>query len=98
MSPDDKQMIVKAILDLKQEVDRLKSIVGDGAAKPAEPQLPEPEEVEWQEPEPERPLSIQETEKENIAKALEKFGGNRKLAAQALGISERTLYRRLKNE
>ena len=98
MSSDDKQMIVKAILDLKQEVDRLKSIVGEGQIKPAEPQLQEPEEVEWQEPEPERPLSIQEIEKENIAKALEKFGGNRKLAAEALGISERTLYRRLKNE
>ena len=98
MSSDDKQMIVKALLDLKQEVDRLKSIVGDSPVKPAEPQLPEPEEVEWQEPEPERPLSIQEIEKENIAKALEKFGGNRKLAAEALGISERTLYRRLKNE
>ena len=98
MSSDDKQMIVKALLDLKQEVDRLKSIVGEGQIKPAEPQLQEPEEVEWQEPEPERPLSIQEIEKENIAKALEKFGGNRKLAAEALGISERTLYRRLKNE
>ena len=98
MSADDKQMIVKALLDLKQEVDHLKSIVGQGAIKPAEPQLQEPEEVEWQEPEPERPLSIQEIEKENIAKALEKFGGNRKLAAEALGISERTLYRRLKNE
>ena len=91
-------MIVKALLDLKQEVDHLKSIVGEGQIKVAEPQLPEPEEVEWQEPEPECPLSIQEIEKENIAKALEKFGGNRKLAAEALGISERTLYRRLKNE
>ena len=98
LNSEDKQMIVKALLDLKQEVDRLKSIVGDGPVKQAEPQLPEPEEVEWQEPEPERPLSIQEIEKENIAKALEKFGGNRKLAAEALGISERTLYRRLKNE
>ena len=104
MSPDDKQMIVKALLDLKQEVDRLKSIVAAGGLKPVEPVLPEPEEVEWQEPEHKeepaenRTLSIQEIEKENIAKALEKFGGNRKLAAEALGISERTLYRRLKNE
>lgn len=98
LNSEDKQMIVKALLDLKQEVDRLKSIVGEGQIKPVEPQLQEPEEVEWQEPEPERPLSIQEIEKENIAKALEKFGGNRKLAAEALGISERTLYRRLKNE
>jgi transcriptional regulator with PAS, ATPase and Fis domain len=104
MSSDDKQMIVKAILDLKQEVDRLKTIVASGAIKPVEPQIQEPEEVEWQEPEQKeepqeiRTLSIQEIEKENIAKALEKFGGNRKLAAEALGISERTLYRRLKNE
>ena len=104
MSSDDKQMIVKALLDLKQEVDRLKSIVASNAIKQAEPQIQEPEEVEWQEPEhkeepqEDRTLSIQEIEKENIAKALEKFGGNRKLAAEALGISERTLYRRLKNE
>ena len=104
MSTEDKQMIVKALLDLKQEVDRLKSIVAAGEFKPVEPVLPEPEEVEWQEPEHKeepaetRTLSIQEIEKENIAKALEKFGGNRKLAAEALGISERTLYRRLKNE
>jgi len=104
MSSDDKQMIVKALLDLKQEVDRLKSIVASTAIKQAEPQIQEPEEVEWQEPEHKeepqenRTLSIQEIEKENIARALEKFGGNRKLAAEALGISERTLYRRLKNE
>ena len=104
MPDSDKQMIVKAILDLKQEVDRLKSIVASNAIKQAEPQIQEPEEVEWQEPEhkeepqEDRTLSIQEIEKENIARALEKFGGNRKLAAEALGISERTLYRRLKNE
>ncbi len=104
MSSDDKQMIVKALLDLKQEVDRLKSIVASNTIKQAEPQIQEPEEVEWQEPEHKeepqenRTLSIQEIEKENIARALEKFGGNRKLAAEALGISERTLYRRLKNE
>ena len=104
MSSDDKQMIVKALLDLKQEVDRLKSIVASNAIKQAEPQIQEPEEVEWQEPEHKeepqenRTLSIQEIEKENIARALEKFGGNRKLAAEAIGISERTLYRRLKNE
>ncbi|MBP5334389.1 MAG: sigma-54-dependent Fis family transcriptional regulator [Bacteroidales bacterium] len=104
MSSDDKQMIVKALLDLKQEVDRLKTIVASTAIKQAEPQIQEPEEVEWQEPEhreepqESRTLSIQEIEKENIARALEKFGGNRKLAAEALGISERTLYRRLKNE
>lgn len=41
-------------------------------------------------------LSIQEKEKELIIKALEKHNGKRKLAAAELGISERTLYRKIK--
>ncbi|MGB0836578.1 MAG: sigma-54 interaction domain-containing protein [Flavobacteriaceae bacterium] len=42
------------------------------------------------------PLSLQEKEIEMIRKSLEKNGGKRKLAAQELGISERTLYRKIK--
>ncbi len=41
-------------------------------------------------------LSLQEQEKEMIKKALAKYKGKRKIAAQELGISERTLYRKLK--
>ncbi len=41
-------------------------------------------------------LSISEVEKEMIAKALERHNGKRKLAASDLGISERTLYRKIK--
>ncbi len=41
-------------------------------------------------------LSIADKEKELIIKALEKHHGKRKYAAQDLGISERTLYRKLK--
>ncbi len=41
-------------------------------------------------------LSLQEKEKELIKKALIKNGGKRKNAAKDLGISERTLYRKLK--
>lgn len=44
----------------------------------------------------EESLSLEEKEKEMIIKALEKNHGKRKLAAQDLGISERTLYRKLK--
>ena len=41
-------------------------------------------------------LSISEVEKEMIVKALERHQGKRKLAAADLGISERTLYRKIK--
>lgn len=44
----------------------------------------------------EESFSIEEKEKELIIKALEKNHGKRKLAAIDLGISERTLYRKLK--
>lgn len=41
-------------------------------------------------------LSIQKVNEELIRRALEKHGGKRKLAAMELGISERTLYRKIK--
>ena len=44
----------------------------------------------------EESLSLEEKEKEMILKALEKNHGKRKLAAHELGISERTLYRKIK--
>ena len=43
-------------------------------------------------------LSVKEQEAELIRKALVKHGGNRKLAAEELGMSERTLYRILPPE
>ncbi len=44
----------------------------------------------------EESLSLIDKERELIVKALEKHGGKRKNAAQELGISERTLYRKIK--
>lgn len=41
-------------------------------------------------------LNLSDIGKQTLIKALEKNGGNRKKAAQELGISDRTLYRRLK--
>ena len=46
--------------------------------------------------EEEEPLSLQEKEIEMIRRALERSKGRRKKAAQELGISERTLYRKIK--
>lgn len=44
----------------------------------------------------EESLSLEEKEKELIIKALHKHNGKRKYAAEELGISERTLYRKIK--
>lgn len=44
----------------------------------------------------EESLSLEDQEKDLIRKALEKHRGKRKYAAQELGISERTLYRKIK--
>ena len=44
----------------------------------------------------EESLSLDDLEREMIRKALDKHRGKRKYAAQDLNISERTLYRKIK--
>ena len=44
----------------------------------------------------EEPLSLQAKEIDLIKRALDKYKGKRKNAAKELGISERTLYRKIK--
>ena len=106
MSDTDKQMIVKAILDMKQELDRLKQVVyarqpqgGTTISAPAVPPPPvqeEAEDVDWQYPvQEEQPVSLRKANDELIEKALQKHGGKVKAAAAELGISERTIYRKL---
>ncbi|MBQ3627657.1 MAG: sigma-54-dependent Fis family transcriptional regulator, partial [Bacteroidaceae bacterium] len=52
---------------------------------------------EYVEPTPEQEnLNLNDLSRQMLDKALERNGGNRKKAAQELGISDRTLYRRLK--
>ena len=52
---------------------------------------------EYIEPTPETEnLNLSELSRQMLEKALDRNGGNRKKAAQELGISDRTLYRRLK--
>lgn len=115
ISSSEKEMLVRMIYKLNQDVEYLKGIVASGAAAPGQPSsqpvpvqgpsytqtLPEKEEAEWQDSEAAEDvqmvdLSIQKAGNELIKKALERNGGNRKAAAAELGISERTLYRKLK--
>jgi DNA-binding NtrC family response regulator len=53
------------------------------------------EDIEVEENRPES-LSLQNNEKDLIVKALEKHNGRRNRAADELGISQRTLYRKIK--
>ncbi len=63
-------------------------------AQPA-PTLEEAVAEEYIDPEPEN-LNFSDWSRQALEKALSRNGGNRKKAAQELGISDRTLYRRLK--
>ena len=61
------------------------------------PTLEEAEAEEYIEPTPEQEnLNLNDLSRQMLEKALERNNGNRKKAAQELGISDRTLYRRLK--
>jgi DNA-binding NtrC family response regulator len=68
---------------------------------PAEPTSSTEAEAEIEEAEPaEEPdelPTLEEAEKQLISQALKRFDGNRRRTAEALGISERTLYRKLKD-
>ncbi|NNK87751.1 MAG: sigma-54-dependent Fis family transcriptional regulator [Flavobacteriaceae bacterium] len=71
------------------------------ATRPEEPEVkivqPAEDRYEYaEEIEEEETLSLQDKELELIKKSLERHKGKRKLAAQELGISERTLYRKIK--
>ena len=64
---------------------------------PITPALEDAEAEEYIEPEKEpENLNLNDLGKQMLEKALERNKGNRKKAAQELGISDRTLYRRLK--
>ena len=51
---------------------------------------------EYKDPENFKPMTLEEMERHMIKKAIEKYRGKRKSAADELKISERTLYRKIK--
>ena len=62
-----------------------------------ETHVPPCSDVNYSEVEPETPATLEETEREMIRRALERNQGRRKAAAAELQISERTLYRKIKD-
>ena len=107
----DRDIIFKMLFQLREEVDELKAMIGRPDSNvPEIPQVhalpaklsdmpgfsivvPSAEVVPVKE---ETPLTIHDMNDDMIRKALEKHEGRRKAAAAELGISERTLYRKIK--
>ncbi|NDG52903.1 MAG: hypothetical protein EBY39_07755 [Flavobacteriia bacterium] len=88
---NDLKRVTKELMgDKHQEIDN-KKVINHFIEKPA---ISIKEEVE--EKEEETFLTLQEQEKILIEKALQRHQGRRKDAAEELGISERTLYRKIK--
>jgi transcriptional regulator with PAS, ATPase and Fis domain len=67
-----------------------------GSKEKDEPYIIHPKIEDIQHETEEESLSLEDKEKEMILKALKKNNNKRKYAAQDLGISERTLYRKIK--
>ncbi|MFP4041391.1 MAG: sigma-54 interaction domain-containing protein [Bacteroidales bacterium] len=77
-------------------VKRTPDVVEETSDFAPQPREKEPPHVEDTEEYIEESLSLHDKEVELIQKALEKHDGKRKKAADELGISERTLYRKIK--
>lgn len=91
----ERELILRALLDIKSNIIELRNALDEqmrtnGGARASQDSMavqPSPEESS---------LSLEEMERRMIAEALQRFKGNRRVAARALNISERTLYRKIK--
>ncbi len=89
----ERELILRALLDIKGNLMDLRTTIlehvqgpGDGG-EGRKDAMAVPEESSF---------SLEEMERRMIADALERYKGNRRVAARMLNISERTLYRKIK--
>lgn len=91
----ERELILRALLDIKSNIVELRTILsGKSPANGGGNTTQDPLAVQQAQEGPS--LSLQEMEHRMIAEALQRFKGNRRVAARALNISERTLYRKIK--
>lgn len=83
----ERELIVRMLLDLRREVTEVKMLLRS-AIEQAQEQSRLSHEAST--------TKLEDMEREQIRRALGEFGGNRRKTAKALGIGERTLYRKLK--
>jgi len=87
----NQELVYRTLLELKHDMNSIKGLlqrVIQGQSLEVELPFSGAEEVET--------YSLDDVEREQIRRALANFNGNRRKAANALGIGERTLYRKIK--
>ncbi len=90
----DADLLVPLMLELKRDISEIKGLLlrsGLGAPVPVNHWMPGREIIQT-----ESQVSLDEMEKDQIIRILKEVRGNRRVAAATLGISERTLYRKIK--
>jgi len=88
----ERELIYRALLDIKSNLIELKDLLNHpGTAETATEAAPRNNGSNGN-----GNLSLDEMERKMILTALERHSGNRRLAARDLNISERTLYRKIK--
>jgi DNA-binding NtrC family response regulator len=101
----ERELIYRALVDLKTDIMDIKNLLVNGGASTAlvrRETMPgtsgevHDKAVVHPVPSEEESISLEEMERKMIIGSLQKYEGNRRLAAQALKISERTLYRKIK--
>ncbi len=95
----ERELIYRALIDMKADINEIKSLLANRPASRSVAVAPG-----FGNPAVETPgrrddgenLTLDEMERRLISSALDKYLGNRRRAARALKISERTLYRKIK--
>ena len=90
---EEKEKIVNEVYSEYDDIGQSQAIL---LPSPSSEQTEQTRTIQAQEIKPQESLSLQDKEIEMIKNALEKHRGKRKGAAAELGISERTLYRKIK--
>lgn len=94
---NERELLYKVLFDMKRDMNELRQQVAQlSSNQQSGINTPQADDYQVVEEVKDEVLSLEDIERETIRKALEKSGGNRKEAADSLGFSERTLYRKIK--
>jgi len=92
----ERELILRALLDIKGNILDLRNMIDEGVRKASDSGRLHQGPAYVNGNAEESNLSLQQMEQRMITEALQRFKGNRRIAARALNISERTLYRKIK--